>query len=754
MLNPTTEQSALRVAVLGGGAVTRVFYLPLFQSGVAGLRLIAIVDPSKAALQKLTDLPDEAVAIDAPYQKYFSDLAPGSIDAVVVALPHHMHEECVVAALKLGLHVFCEKPLGLSSESVRRMLEAATDASRQLAACQPRRSFSAAIAIRDLLQTGWMGAVRSVSWNEGQPYAWPAESLSQIFEEHGGGELFDIGAHAFDLLAWWLGDLKVVAYSDDSAGGTAAEYDIALKSATGVSAQIRLSRLHPLANAIEIETERGDIRWDLKDQNSFSIAIAVGYRRHEVTIDAKPGVKPSMLDAVRAQLLEFVKSVQQLPNDSVGCKDALNYARIFDECREQQQRSPRIAFNSSGVRAVVTGAGGFIGTRLVEMLDDQGTPVLGLARRAQSCVRLARRAVQMRICDICDRADLDQSLSCGGDVIFHCAVASGSTDVVWQTIVEGTMNVLHAAERHGLRRVVVFSSMMALGNPNANGVIDDDSPPNESELVYAKAKLEMERRCREFAANSRVEVVILRPTCVFGPFGRDFGSAHLDRQAKGEFFLTDSGRGLANLVYVDNLVEAAILASKAECPSGSTMIINEEEWPMTWADFFAPQMKRAFGDDTVILDLPTSALVELGTEHRRNHAFPAVFRQAIRSHAPSAEWVSRNQLFRGWKAARNWRRRRVAASEQLAQSSRRGTVDQAAKLRMLLECSLKQSRSFPCGPFFLSFYTTQAIFRSDRARSYLGWRPRIDRQTAMNETLGWVERAYPDWGQSERENCY
>jgi predicted dehydrogenase/nucleoside-diphosphate-sugar epimerase len=732
----------IRTAILGGGAVTRIFYLPAFRAGIAEMRLVAVVDASARSLEQLGELPEGVEKVVASFQAYLGSLVPGSVDAVIVALPHHLHEDCVIAALKMGLHVFCEKPLGLSSESVQRMHDAAAVSTGQLAVCQPRRSFAAAVAIRDLLRTGWMGAVRSVRWREGQAYAWPAESLAQVLEEHGGGELYDIGAHAFDLLAWWFGELRLTEYSDDSAGGSAAEYFVELTTAADIPIKVELSRLYPLANTVEIETERGLIRWDLKSSDTFILAMKIGDSFREVTIGDHLQTSSSMLDAVVMQLQQFVKRIRQLPNDSVGSIDALNCVGIFDECRKQQQRKIRSASDPANGRAVVTGAGGFIGTRLVEMLDDRAVPVLALARRPQSCVRLARRAVDIRLADIRDSAQLDKALSGGGDVIYHCAVASGSTDVVWQTVVGGTLNVLASAERHGFRRVIVFSSMLALGNPKTDGEADDDSLPNDSELEYAKAKREMERLCKEFATRSRVEVVILRPTCVFGPFGRDFGSAQLDSQRNGEFFLLDSGGGLANLVYVDNLVDAAILAASAKCPSGSALIVNEEEWPMTWAEFFLPQMRRAFGEQATIVNLTTQELQELAAKHQHSRSFPTVFREAVRNHAACAEWVAGNPLFRVWQSLRKpWSRH--AQVKQLAPASRPAPVDSMSQGKLRLVVAISQLRTFPYGPFFLSFFTTRAQFRSGRARQLLGWRPLMGRHAAMTETLAWIERAYP-----------
>jgi hypothetical protein len=313
------------------------------------------------------------------------------------------------------------------------------------------------------------------------------------------------------------------------------------------------------------------------------------------------------------------------------------------------------------------------------------------------------------------------------------------------------MNVLAAAERRGFRRVVVFSSMLALGNPPPDGVVDDRAKANPSELAYARAKQEMERRCRAFAAGSKLEVVLLRPTCVFGPFGRDFGSAPLAAQASGNFFLLDGGKGLANLVYVDNLVDAALLAARAPCPSGSAFIINEEEWPASWAEFLTPQMQAAFGDDVRVIDVPTESLRRIGAGHAREHSFPMVFRQAIRSHAASAAWVSGHPLFRAWKSLQSRLRGRSALASPIANPAVPEVADRAASARAELEARLSRLPKFPYGDFYLRFFGTKASFRSDAARTQLGWMPRVDRGTAMAETLAWVERAYPR--KSTHVNC-
>ena len=731
-----------RFAIFGAGAVAKIFYLPVFRRGLFGAHLTRVVEPSPRALVQLGPLPVGAVAIESTFQAYFDGMAPSDIDAVVVALPHHLHEACVVAALERGLHVFCEKPLGLSSASVSRMLGSARKAGRILAVCQPRREFAPVRAIGQLLGSGRLGPITAVRWCEGQPYAWPAESLSQILQEHGGEELYDIGAHVFDLLVLWFGELVVKEYSDDSLGGTAAEYRIELQDRGGAPITVELSRLHPLGNFVEIVGEQGTIHWNLKNLASFDLELRMSACKKRYSITPESNGIDSMLLAVSAQLGDFVEVIAGGEGAIVQPEEAQGSISILESCKRLGASKRSGARARAGQLSIVTGASGFIGARLVEMLEERGQSVIAVARRPQSCVRLARLGVPIEIADVRDEAQLDRVFRGDVDVIYHCAVASGSQQVVWATVVEGTMNVLRAAERASARRVVIFSSMLALGNPPSSGDVNDETVANRSELDYANAKAEMERRCREFARNSRVEIVILRPTCVFGPFGRDFGSAHLDRQVSGEFFLLEAGRGNANLVYVDNLVDAAMRAATASCRSGSTFLINEEEWPSSWAEFFIPQMREAFDNASVLPQLSSAELVGLAVQHRRSRSFPTVVRQAIRNHPACAEWLANHALFRVWKFfTRMSVSAQPSASAPAHPEGQAGTPHSSSLAE--LQSKILQARTFPYGAFYQSFFATSAVYRSGKARQELGWRPRVDRESAMEETLAWIRRAYP-----------
>ncbi len=732
------------IAVLGGGAVTRLLYAPALCALGASrvLETTAVVDRSGDALRKLASSEQRVAdrSLESSYEDFLADPRRlAGLDAVIVALPHHLHEACVVLALDAGLHVFCEKPLGLGPEEVKRMDEAARRATRVLAVCQPRRSYPAARAIRGLLDRGWLGKVERVMWEEGQPYAWPAESLALVQREYGGEEVFDIGAHVFDLLCWWLGPLELQRYKDDSRGGAGAHFEIGLRSATGASVEVRLSRLFLLSNKVVVQCQRGRVSWDVRTPESFHVQLADGDGLPEPMISYPALGTRWPHEAFCDQLRDFAHEITVGGTKTIaGARDALHYARIFSACRDAQTHStvhfPEVR---SAELQVVTGAAGFVGCRLVERLLENNESVRALVRRPQSCIRVARTTAELERCDVTQIDSVKQALR-GADVVFHCA---GSAKNSRETIVEGTVNVLQAAEANNVRRVVVFSSMLAYGDPPPEGIVTENRSGAASTMEYAQAKRELERRCQGFTANSRTEVVILEPTCIFGPFGSDFVASQLDAMRSGEFFLIEGGAGSANLVYVDNVVDAAILASSQACKSGTRYIINEEEWLVTWTEYFGELGQSVFGLSAG--DFPSLSLsqfAEIVQTRKRLRSFPTVVRHAIRAYPPARDWLQGSWMFRAW-----------TAGKQLGRSGPRPTGStigagptndhESPNGRRLVE-ELKTCPKLHFTSSVARFFSSKATYSSDRIRQELGWSPRVDRAAAMKATLEWAQESY------------
>lgn len=231
---------------------------------------------------------------------------------------------------------------------------------------------------------------------------------------------------------------------------------------------------------------------------------------------------------------------------------------------------------------LVTGATGFIGNRLVERLRESGRPVNVLARTSGSGDRFHSLGCRVVVGDVTLPGSLDASLNGCGTVI-HCAVGGGDLQQAREINVQGTLNLIEAAARNGARRIVHLSTVVAHGR-DWPAVLTETFPLQFRGDHYAVSKAESERFGRERAQALGVEFAVVRPTIVYGPrSGRiliDLARVNLEHVK-----LVARGMGLANMIYVDDLVDGILLAERAAGAANEAFLMSGPA-PCTWADYF------------------------------------------------------------------------------------------------------------------------------------------------------------------------
>jgi nucleoside-diphosphate-sugar epimerase len=226
---------------------------------------------------------------------------------------------------------------------------------------------------------------------------------------------------------------------------------------------------------------------------------------------------------------------------------------------------------------LVTGAGGFIGGRVIEALlqnPDLGIPRPAV-RRWSTLARIGRYPIEPVQCDILDPEQVKVAVQ-GVDAVIHCAVGDRETTVT------GTRNLLGAAVDAGVRRFVHVSTIDVYGR--AQGSVTEDHPLEMTGRAYGDAKIEAEAVCRD-VADSGLEVVILRPTIVYGPFSDLWTIQFAERLRNRAWLLPrEACQGTCNLVYVDDLVRAILLAVDAPDAGGKAYNVNgPDRW--TWQEY-------------------------------------------------------------------------------------------------------------------------------------------------------------------------
>ena len=255
-----------RVAVLGSGAVTNVLYLPALREVRDEIELVGVADLKRQSAEELLQqFPTATFFTD--YHQMLEELHP---DGVIVALPHFLHKTASIDALRMGIRVFCEKPMAISSEECDQIEAAVQETGGLFCVNLLRRRFPSVQEIRRLISSGALGALTSFEVTDGAPYGWPAMSFS-FFDRSisGGGVLMDSGVHALDLLQWWLGPLEVSQFLDDAAPN-GVECDCIAEFRVGTAqGSLRMSRSVELPNVHRLEFERGWIEWDHDDGTRF-----------------------------------------------------------------------------------------------------------------------------------------------------------------------------------------------------------------------------------------------------------------------------------------------------------------------------------------------------------------------------------------------------------------------------------------------------------------------------------------------------
>ena len=227
---------------------------------------------------------------------------------------------------------------------------------------------------------------------------------------------------------------------------------------------------------------------------------------------------------------------------------------------------------------LVTGAGGFIGGRMVEILHRlPDTEVRAGVRRWSGAARIGRFPVDIVHCDILQPDSLAKALA-GVDAVVHCAV--GNREVT----VRGTENLLAAVQCANVRRFVHISTIDVYGA--ANGVFDEDQPLTYTAREYGDSKIDAEKACTRYIEKG-LPVVILRPTLVYGPFSASWTVEWAQRLQSPPWLLSEEDcRGTCNLLYVDDLVVAVRLALEREEAVSQAFNVSGPEQP-SWNDYLA-----------------------------------------------------------------------------------------------------------------------------------------------------------------------
>jgi nucleoside-diphosphate-sugar epimerase len=380
----------------------------------------------------------------------------------------------------------------------------------------------------------------------------------------------------------------------------------------------------------------------------------------------------------------------------------------------------------TNARVLITGATGFIGGRLAERLVvEHGAQVRALVRNFGRAARLARYPIELVHGDLKSSDAVDRAVA-GCDYVFHCAYGSDGEDDSRRIVnAQGTSHVLEAALKHGCRRVVHTSTVTVYGSP-PDGPLDESAARKKTGFAYGDSKIEAEETALRLVARG-LSVAIVQPTIVYGPFGTTFTSKPLIELKSGRVILVNAGDGLANLVYVDDVVSGMIAAAVHEAAHGQTFLLSGPE-PTTWREFY--------GAFESMLGRPSTVSMTAGEA-----------RQYFRDAEGGTSTIATQLL----KALRHPGVKRRIASTREGRLAIRAFHLLPAALRarlagpgVVLPGAAGASAEPPIHllhPSKIDFMASKTRVRIDKARRVLGVEPQFDFARGMKLTAAWAEWA-------------
>ncbi len=300
------------------------------------------------------------------------------------------------------------------------------------------------------------------------------------------------------------------------------------------------------------------------------------------------------------------------------------------------------------MKILVTGGTGFTGKALVRRLLDLGHEVVALDyKEGLRTAELREQGAEVVLGSVTDEEVVRRAMD-GAEVVHHLAAAFREMNVpdshYWQVNVEGTRNVLEAALAQGVRKFIYCSTCGVHGNID-HPPGGEDAPIQPADY-YQRSKYEAEPLVREFN-HKGLPAVILRPAAIYGPGDPERFLMIFRRVARGSFPMLGDGRTWYHPLYVDNLVDAFVLAMRDGVGDGEAYLIADDRY--LEIEDLVRRVGRALGVDVKVPHYPAWPVVAAShVVEKACRPFgitPPIFPRRV-------EWYRQNRAFRIDKARR------------------------------------------------------------------------------------------------------
>jgi nucleoside-diphosphate-sugar epimerase len=258
------------------------------------------------------------------------------------------------------------------------------------------------------------------------------------------------------------------------------------------------------------------------------------------------------------------------------------------------------------MKYLVTGADGFLGRHFLQKLAERDTPVRAMLIGDPPAEGLPGQPEYVTA-DITRPETLGKAVEGVTHVIHLAARVHMMNDTAedpeaefHRVNVEGTMNLLQAANAAGAKRFLLMSSVKAMGE-EAPGVFDETSPC-EPETPYGRSKLAAEQAIFQFSTDHAIETTALRLPMVYGPGNKGNMLRLLEAAQRGKKLPLGRVQNRRSMVYVGNVVDAALTAAEHPDSAGEVFLVCDSR-PYSSRELY-DAIGQAMGKDNLLRNVP------------------------------------------------------------------------------------------------------------------------------------------------------